>query len=144
MLNILTIDVEDYYHVSAFESVVWFEDWHLYESRVERNTEKILALLDEKQVKATFFVLGWVAEHYPRLVQRIVQEQHEVACHGYAHKRIYTLTPRAFRHDTRQAKQLIEDAAGVPVIGYRAASITAPAIPFCFCTTQKYLAVKCQ
>jgi polysaccharide deacetylase family protein (PEP-CTERM system associated) len=127
MRNALTIDVEDYYHVSAFESVIRFEDWDRHESRVEKNTDKVLALLDEKQIKATFFMLGWVAERYPQLVRRIVMEQHEVACHGYKHKRIYTMTPQEFRHDTWKAKQLIEAAAGVPVIGYRAASYSITA-----------------
>jgi polysaccharide deacetylase family protein (PEP-CTERM system associated) len=122
MRNVLTIDVEDYYHVAAFESVVSVADWEWYESRVEHNTEKILALLDDASVHATFFVLGWVAERYPQLVRRIAMAQHEVACHGYAHRRVYTMTPLAFRQDIRQAKQLIEDAAAAPVIGYRAPS----------------------
>ena len=122
MLNALTVDVEDYYHVSAFESVVRFADWERFESRVEKNTDTVLALFDEQHVKATFFVLGWVAERYPQLVRRIVVEEHEVACHGYRHRRIYTMTPQEFRHDTRKAKQLIEAAAGTAVLGYRAAS----------------------
>ena len=122
MRNALTIDVEDYYQVAAFESVVSVADWEWYESRVEHNTEKILALLDDASVHATFFVLGWVAERYLQLVRRIAMAQHEVACHGYAHRRIYTMTPQAFRQDIRQAKQLIEDAAAAPVIGYRAPS----------------------
>jgi polysaccharide deacetylase family protein (PEP-CTERM system associated) len=127
MRNALTIDVEDYYHVAAFESVVSVADWDRYESRVEHNTEKILALLDDASVHATFFVLGWVAERYPQLVRRIARAQHEVACHGYAHRRVYTMTPHAFRQDVRTAKQLIEDAAGVPVIGYRAPSYSITA-----------------
>jgi len=110
------------YQVAAFESVVSVADWEWYESRVEHNTEKILALLDDASVHATFFVLGWVAERYLQLVRRIAMAQHEVACHGYAHRRIYTMTPQAFRQDIRQAKQLIEDAAAAPVIGYRAPS----------------------
>jgi polysaccharide deacetylase family protein (PEP-CTERM system associated) len=122
MLNALTIDVEDYYQVSAFEEVIRLEDWDQYESRVEKNTQHVLALLDEKHVKATFFILGWVAERYPQLVRRIVEAQHEVACHGYTHRRVYTLTPEEFRREIRQAKQTIEDAAGVPVLGYRAPS----------------------
>src|SRR5215472_14814903 len=99
MLNALTVDVEDYYHVAAFESMVRFEDWERFESRVEKNTDKVLALFDAQHVKATFFVLGWVAERYPHLVRRIVMEEHEVACHGYRHRRIYTMTPQEFRHD---------------------------------------------
>ncbi|MEW6417383.1 MAG: XrtA system polysaccharide deacetylase [Nitrospirota bacterium] len=120
--NALTIDVEDYYMVSAFEDVIKFEDWHRYESRVERNTHKILDLLDEYQVKATFFVLGWVAEHYPNLVRDIHASGHEIACHGYNHRLIYHLTPDEFREDVRIAKSILEDTIGTQVIGYRAAS----------------------
>lgn len=127
MRNALTIDIEDYYHVSAFEKVVRREDWEHYESRVEQNTERVLAMLDEMHVKATFFILGWVAEQYPHLVRRIVSAQHEVACHGYTHRRIYTLTPEEFRHEIRQAKRLIEDAGGAPVMGYRAPSYSVTA-----------------
>jgi polysaccharide deacetylase family protein (PEP-CTERM system associated) len=122
MRNVLTIDVEDYYHVSAFEAVVQPQDWEQYESRVEKNTDKVLALLADKQVKATFFVLGWVAERYSHLVRRIAAEQHEVACHGYSHRRIYTQTPGVFRSETRKAKRLLEEASGMPIVGYRAAS----------------------
>jgi polysaccharide deacetylase family protein (PEP-CTERM system associated) len=122
VLNALTIDVEDYYHVSGFESVVRFEDWDRYESRVERNTHRILDLLDEYQTKATFFALGWVAERQPQLIQAIDGRGHEVACHGYAHQRIYTQTPEQFRAETRRSKQVIEDTLGRPIFGYRAAS----------------------
>ncbi|MGE3539922.1 MAG: XrtA system polysaccharide deacetylase [Candidatus Tectimicrobiota bacterium] len=122
MQNALTIDVEDYYHVSAFEKVVQIDEWEQYESRVEKNTDRVLALLDDLHVKATFFILGWVAERHPQLVQRIVAAQHEVACHGYTHRRIYTLTPGEFRHEIRRAKDILEDAAGTAVLGYRAPS----------------------
>lgn len=122
MRNALTIDVEDYYHVSAFENVVQLADWEQYESRVEKNTDKVLSMLDEMHVKATFFILGWVAQRHPQLVRRIVSAQHEVACHGYTHRRIYTLTPEEFRHEVRQAKRVIEDAGGEAVLGYRAPS----------------------
>jgi polysaccharide deacetylase family protein (PEP-CTERM system associated) len=122
MRNALTIDVEDYYHVSAFEAVVQPQDWEWYESRVEKNTDTVLALLSNKQVKATFFVLGWVAERHPHLVRRIAAEQHEVACHGYSHRRIYTQTPAVFRSETCKAKRLLEEAAGMSILGYRAAS----------------------
>ena len=122
MRNALTIDVEDYYHVSAFEKVVRLEDWEQYESRVEKNTDRVLAMLDDMHVKATFFILGWVAQRHPQLVRRIVSAQHEVACHGYTHRRIHMLTPEEFRHEIRQAKGVIEDAGGVPVLGYRAPS----------------------
>src|SRR5437899_1450599 len=109
MLNTLTIDVEDYYHVSAFESVIRFEDWERYESRVEQNTHRILDLLDEHKTKATFFVLGWVAERQPKLVQAIYERGHEVGSHGYAHQRIYAQTPRRFREETRRSKRILED-----------------------------------
>jgi polysaccharide deacetylase family protein (PEP-CTERM system associated) len=122
VLNALTVDVEDYYHVSAFESVVRFEEWDQYESRVDRNTRRILDILDENKTKATFFVLGCVAERHPALVQIIQKRGHEVASHGYSHRRIYTQTPDQFREETRRAKQIVEDIIGESIIGYRAAS----------------------
>ena len=122
MLNALTIDVEDYYHVAAFDSVVRFADWERYESRVEKNTQRILDLLDEHATKATFFVLGWVLERHPGLIRTIVARGHEVASHGYAHQRIYTQTPAQFRAETRRSKSLLEDTLGQPIRGYRAAS----------------------
>ncbi|HEY6200456.1 MAG TPA: XrtA system polysaccharide deacetylase [Candidatus Binatia bacterium] len=122
MLNALSVDVEDYYHVSAFESVVRLEDWGSRESRVERNTYRVLDLFDEYQVKGTFFVLGWVAERNPALVRVISQRGHEIASHGYAHELIYRQTPEQFRAETRRAKRAVEDVTGEPVLGYRAAS----------------------
>jgi polysaccharide deacetylase family protein (PEP-CTERM system associated) len=122
IFNALTIDVEDYFMVSAFADVIKFEDWHTHESRIERNTHRLLDLLHEYGVKATFFVLGWIAEHYPKLVKEIYASGHEIACHGYNHRLIYDLTPEQFREDVRIAKGLLEDIAGVRVIGYRAAS----------------------
>ncbi len=122
MDNALTIDVEDYYMVSAFAEQIKFEDWCRYESRVERNTYKILDLLNEHEVKGTFFILGWVAEKYPGLIKKIHEAGHEVACHGYNHRLIYDLTPEQFREDTKRAKSILEDTAGTEVIGYRATS----------------------
>ena len=122
MLNALTIDVEDYYHVAAFDSVVRFTDWERYESRVEKNTQRILDLLDEHATKATFFVLGWVLERHPGLIRTIVARGHEVASHGYAHQRIYTQTPEQFRAETLRSKRLLEETLGQPIRGYRAAS----------------------
>ena len=122
MLNALTIDVEDYYHVAAFDSVVRFADWERYESRVEKNTQRILDLLDEHATQATFFVLGWVLERHPGLIRTIVARGHEVASHGYAHQRIYTQTPEQFRAETQRSKSLLEDTLGQPIRGYRAAS----------------------
>ncbi len=120
--NALTIDVEDYFMVSGFSDVIKFEDWHRYESRVEKNTYSILDLLDEYGVKATFFVLGWVAEHYPELVKDIHSAGHEVACHGYNHRLLFNLTPEQFKEDVHLAKRILEDITGSSVIGYRAAS----------------------
>lgn len=122
MLNALTIDVEDYYQVSAFESVIKFEEWNQYESRVEQNTYRILDILDANQTKATFFVLGWIAEQHPKLVQEIQKRGHEVASHGYSHRRVYTQTPEQFRTETRRARYILEDIIGQPIRGYRAAS----------------------
>ena len=122
MLNALTIDVEDYYHVAAFEAVVRFADWERYESRVEKNTHRILDLLDAHTTTATFFVLGWVAERHPGLIRTLVARGHEVASHGYAHRRVYTQTPAQFRTETRRSKCLLEDTLGHPIRGYRAAS----------------------
>ncbi len=122
MFNALTIDVEDYYMVSAFADRIRFEDWPRYESRVEMNTERILDLLAKQDVKATFFILGWIAEQIPKLVKDIHSAGHEVACHGYNHTLIYRITPEQFRDDVRRAKGILEDITGNPVIGYRAAS----------------------
>jgi polysaccharide deacetylase family protein (PEP-CTERM system associated) len=122
MLNALTIDVEDYYHVSAFEAVVRFADWERYESRVERNTHRILNLLDAHATQATFFVLGWLLERYPTLIRTIVARGHGVASHGCAHQRVYTQTPEQFRAETRRSKHMLEDTIGQPILGYRAAS----------------------
>lgn len=122
MRNILTVDVEDYFMVSAFADMVKFEDWHRYESRIEKNTLKVLDLLDGYGVKATFFTLGWIAEHHPKVVIEIQHRGHELACHGYNHRLIYNLCPDEFRRDLRKSKQLIEDITGEPVKGFRAAS----------------------
>ena len=122
MLNALTIDVEDYYHVSAFESVVRPDSWNQFESRVENNTLRILDLLDEYGPRATFFILGYVAERHPGLIQAIQQRGHEIASHGYSHRRIYMQTPEQFCAETRKAKKIVEDIIGQVVLGYRAAS----------------------
>ena len=109
MLNILTIDVEDYYHVSAFESEVRREDWDKYESRVVDNTKRLLAILRDFDVKATFFILGWVAERYPEIVRDIVFDGHEIACHGYAHRLIYNQSNEVFREDLLKSKTILEE-----------------------------------
>ncbi len=122
MLNALTIDVEDYFHVAAFERYVRAEDWPRYPLRVEDNTSRILDMLDEFSVKATFFVLAWVAERCSSLVREIQRRGHHVACHGYGHKLIYRIGPDNFRKDVRESKKLLEDICGRQVRGYRAPS----------------------
>ena len=101
--SIISVDVEDYFHVEAFAGVVDRGDWDLYSSRVEQNTERILALFDECSITGTFFILGWVAERYPGLIHRIAQRGHELACHSYWHRLVYKLTPEEFREDTLRA-----------------------------------------
>lgn len=118
--NALTVDVEDYFQVENFTRVISFSDWDKYESRVVKNTEKVLKILDDSGTKATFFVLGWVAEHFPELVKKIHQAGHEIASHGYAHKLIFTQTPEKFRTDLRRAKNILEDIIQKSILGYRA------------------------
>ena len=122
MLNAFSVDVEDYFQVGAFEKAVRREDWDRLEPRVERNTRRLLDLCDRYNVKGTYFVLGWVAERWPRLVCDIRDAGHELATHGQDHRRVTTLAPREFREDVRRSKRTIEDIAGVEVIGYRAPS----------------------
>jgi polysaccharide deacetylase family protein (PEP-CTERM system associated) len=121
-LNAMTIDVEDYFQVSAFEQTVPRSSWESFESRVCANTERLLGILDEFQVHATFFVLGWVAERFPALVRAIDKGGHELASHGYAHGLVYAASADDFRSDIRRARTAIESAAGVRVTGYRAPS----------------------
>ena len=120
--NYLTIDVEDYFHVSAFEKVSPPASWNSKELRVERNTDLVLTILNEYSVKATFFVLGWVAERCPKLVSRITSEGHEVASHGYLHQRVCLMDRSTYREDIRRSKSILEDQTGTAVIGYRAPS----------------------
>lgn len=120
MENALSFDVEDYFHAQAFAGVVRLEEWPSLEARVMTNTHRLLDLLDEFQVTATFFVLGWVAERHLSLVREIHERGHEVGCHGYAHRLIYTMTPAEFFEDTARARGVIEDATGAPILGYRA------------------------
>jgi polysaccharide deacetylase family protein (PEP-CTERM system associated) len=124
MCNALTIDVEDYFHVSAMTPYVARGDWERHDCRVEQNVERILAMLEEYGARATFFTLGWVAERYPQLVRRIVAEGHELASHGFAHKRASEQSPEAFFSDIQLAKIVLEDIAGVEVRGYRAPSFS--------------------
>jgi len=120
--NAMTVDVEDYFQVSAFEPYIEKNQWDKLPHRVEANTHKILDLFAEKDVKATFFTLGWVAERYPGLIKRIVRDGHELACHGYGHIRVTEQTPAQFREDVVRAKQILQDLSGKAVNGYRAAS----------------------
>jgi polysaccharide deacetylase family protein (PEP-CTERM system associated) len=152
MLNLLTIDLEDYFQVHAFSKVIRYEDWDNYECRIERNTDRLLAILSSvhspqhlkpqhsstaalnnsvthslsnsftQKVQGTFFVLGWLAERYPDLIRRIHKEGHEIACHGYAHRLVYTQSRNEFRQDIKRAKSILEDITGNEVIGYRAPS----------------------
>jgi polysaccharide deacetylase family protein (PEP-CTERM system associated) len=122
VVNVMTVDVEDYFHVSAFDAVVSRANWDGYESRVSKNTDELLAIFDHAGVRGTFFVLGWVAARFPSLVRRIADLGHEVASHGFHHQLLYLLTPAQFREDIRTARRAIEDAAGQPVMGYRAPS----------------------
>jgi polysaccharide deacetylase family protein (PEP-CTERM system associated) len=120
--NAMTVDVEDYFQVSAMEPHVSRSEWDGKERRVERNTDRILELFADHGVHATFFMLGWVAERHPALVRRIVDGGHELASHGYQHVRVTQQQPEEFRADVVRTKQLLEDLAGRPVRGYRAAS----------------------
>ena len=122
--NALTIDVEDYFQVSAFAPYIARADWDQRECRVERNVDRILALLDDQDTEATFFTLGWIAERYPQLVRRIAEQGHEVASHGYGHEHASDLNRADFRADINRAKGVLEDLTGTEVAGYRAPSFS--------------------
>ncbi len=124
MQNALSVDVEDWFQVGAFETVIDRKDWDSLECRVERNTDAVMALFDEAGVKATFFTLGWVAERYPALIRRIVDAGHEIASHGYGHNRVFTFTPNQFAADLERTRKLLEDGSGQKVTGYRAPSFS--------------------
>jgi len=127
LIHCLTFDIEEHFHVTAFDSPMRRRHWNQLESRVQQTTERLLAVLEQEHGRATFFVLGWVAERHPRLVQAIAQHGHEVASHGYAHELITVQTPSRFREDVRRAKGILEDLIGAPVLGYRAPSFTITA-----------------
>ena len=146
MLNLLTIDIEDYFQVYALSKVIQYEDWGNYQCRIERNTDRLLEILDHSiqhptlnthhsefkpptsaltpptAIHATFFVLGWIAERYPGLIRRIKEAGHEIACHGYAHQLVYSQSRDEFREDIRRSKAILENIIGSEVIGYRAPS----------------------
>ncbi len=122
MRNAMTVDVEDYFQVSAFEPYIGREQWEHIPCRVEPNIERILALFDTHRVKATFFTLGWIAQRYPSMLRRIVTQGHELASHGWSHVRANNQLPEQFRQDVIRTKALLEDVSGQRVRGYRAAS----------------------
>ncbi len=122
--NAMTVDVEDYFQVSAFAPHIPRKSWTTISCRVEGNVDRILALLDEKQAKATFFTLGWIAERYPAMVQRIVSNGHELASHGWAHQLVSDQEPQEFLDDIVRSKNLLEDISGQKILGYRAPSFS--------------------
>lgn len=127
MQHAMSVDVEDWFQVGAFEKVIDKADWASLTPRVERNTDAVLALFADSGVKATFFTLGWVAARYPAVIRRIVEQGHELASHGWDHARVFTMTPDEFRSDVARAGCALEDAGGVAVTGYRAPSFSIDA-----------------
>lgn len=130
LVNAMTVDVEDYFHVTAFSGTLDRARWPGMESRVERNTQRLLEVFGRRGVRATFFVLGWVAERAPNLIRELHRAGHEIACHGLTHELVYKQTPELFRNETQRSKSLLEDLTGARVRGYRAAtySITAQSL----------------
>ncbi len=122
--QVLTVDVEDYFHVSAFEKTIDRADWVNLEQRVEASTYRLLELFSEHNAKCTFFTLGWVAERYPNLIKAIVDQGHELASHGFSHQRATIMTPDEFREDVSRSKQVLEAASGQAILGYRAPSFS--------------------
>jgi polysaccharide deacetylase family protein (PEP-CTERM system associated) len=127
LVNAMTVDVEDYFHVSALAETISRGDWSKMEYRAEASTERLLEMFAEHQIKATFFVLGWVTKRSPQLIRRIHAAGHEIACHGLTHELVYRQTPQVFRDETRDSKAMLEDATGERVLGYRAASYSITA-----------------
>lgn len=127
LVNMLTVDVEDYFHVAALASSISPDTWETRERRVVANTDRLLNLFAESGVRATFFVLGWVAERHPDLVRRIAAADHEVGAHSYGHGLVYEMTPDQFRDDLRRVRDILQDAVGRPVVGYRAPSFSITA-----------------
>lgn len=124
IVNGMSVDVEDYFQVSAFDNVVSRADWGGLESRVSRNTERLLEIFEAAHVRGTFFFLGWVAERFPQLARRVAAAGHEIASHGFNHQLVYSLSADAFRQDVGSAKRLLEDVTGQAVHGYRAPSFS--------------------
>src|SRR5262245_26451092 len=119
-VNVLSVDVEDYFQVAAFAPVIERGRWDQYECRIPGNVERLLELFAAARVHATFFTLGWVAERFPQLLRAMVAQGHEIASHGYDHRQVTGMTPAEFRADVSRTKQLLEDACGTEVRGYRA------------------------
>jgi len=124
LLNALSVDVEEYFQVSAFSDVISTDSWEGFDGRVERSTLRLLDVFDHREAKATFFILGWIAQRYPSLVHEIHLRGHEVASHGHAHRPLDQVTPQAFREEVRGAKAFLEGLIGEPVVGYRAPSFS--------------------
>lgn len=124
VLNAMSVDVEDWFQVGAFETTIRRADWDGLEHRVEANTDAVIALFERCGVKATFFTLGWVGERYPKLMRRIVDAGHELASHGYDHARVFAMSPQDFRADIARTRAILEDASGQAVTGYRAPSFS--------------------
>lgn len=124
MLNALSVDIEDWFQVGAFETVIARDDWDRLTQRVERNSDAVLDLFNRAGVKGTFFTLGWVAARYPALIRRIAEAGHEIASHGWDHQRVFTMQPEEFRADLQKAQAALEDAAGEKLSGYRAPSFS--------------------
>lgn len=122
IINAMSVDVEDYFHVAALSEAIARDDWEQMNSRVDASTRRLLDVFDAGETKATFFTLGWVAERHPELVREIQRRGHEVACHGYSHRLVYQQAPEEFRQETLRSKGILEDITGAPVEGYRAAS----------------------
>ena len=120
MFNVLSVDVEDYFHVEAFAARIPVSSWDSFEPRVQRNVERILELFRTYGARGTFFVLGWVADRFPGMIRQIAQEGHEIGCHGYSHRRLHQLTPDTFRADVRRARQCLMEKAQQPILAYRA------------------------
>jgi polysaccharide deacetylase family protein (PEP-CTERM system associated) len=120
MHNVLSVDIEDYFHVEAFASKIPIHSWECFVPRLEENVDRILELFDKHKTKGTFFVLGWVAERHPGLARRISEAGHEIGCHSFAHQRLHRLTPEEFRADVRRARKLLMDDINRPVTVYRA------------------------
>jgi polysaccharide deacetylase family protein (PEP-CTERM system associated) len=127
MLNALSVDIEDWFQVGAFETVIARDSWETLPRRVERNSDAVLALFAKAGVKGTFFTLGWVAERHPALIRRIVEAGHEIASHGWDHRRVFTMDAETFRDDLRRTRRAIEDACGRSPTGYRAPSFSIDA-----------------